>query len=555
MTKTHVSLLVVALCLTGVVSMSATDSNVLTNPQVSRVAPVDLPSLSERIATQPQDSPFGYHQASPVQYPKLQQLLLNEKLLGFTDKSAQQWFAPATIANVVTDWLGVGVGFYGYQVPDAPTDGQIAIGDSPCQVVQWVNVQFAVFDCNGVSLTYNGQHFSNGNILWPSGPCAATNSGDIVVQFDKIAHRWVMYQPRFTAPYYDCFAVSKTGDFMGGWWTYAFPTYDNANDFPDYPKVGVWPDGYYVSHNSFFQLQNYNGAMPCAYGRVAMLNGQPANGVCFLDNSNGTLFDDSMLPSDLDSGNNLPPAGAPNLFFGSIDNFAQDSNVYYYKFHFDPVNPANSTFSCINGTCKIPVTVYQNAAANAAQPGGAVINTLSDRLMNRAAYRVLPGLPVSNNLTPGNTVQNWLMSHAVNSNGHAAVRWYEFRAPSGSTTPTVYQQGTYDPDSTNRFMSSLAMDKKGNIAMSYTVSSTTVNPTIAFTGRNPGTGLGQMGAEQVLVVGTGHQTDTANRWGDYYNMAVSPDGCTFATTGQYYINTGSFAWSTRNALLKFSGCQ
>ena len=559
MRNTCLSLLVVALCLTCVTSMSAAN-NVLSNPQVSKANFATVPSLRNLIENQPQNlmPVFGYHTASPVQYPKPQQRLANQKLGAFHDAAAKDAYPSANIPTKLNDWLGVGIGFFGYSVPDAPTDGQISIGDS--QIVQWVNVQFAVFDLNGNNLLFNGQHFVNGNVLFTGLPhCGATNSGDIIVQFDKMAHRWVMYQPRFSAPYYDCFAVSQSSDFLGGWNLFEFPTYNSATDFPDYPKVGVWTDGYYVSHNDFRNLGPYVGAMPCAYDRTKMLAGDAsAQGVCFLDDSNGTLFDDSMLPADIDSPNNLPPGGEPNIFVGSVDNFSSDSNIYYYHFHFVPSNPSASTFDCVNGACKIAVNTYSNAAGTAPEPNGSVIDTLSDRLMYRFAYRVLPGLPSPNNRVPGNTLQSWLVSHAVNNGGHAAVRWYEFRAPSGSTTPTVYQQGTYDPnDGTHRFMSSLAMDKKGNIAMSYTVTSSAANgvhPTIAYTGRGPNDPQGTMGAETILIPGTGDQTDTSNRWGDYYNMALSPDGCTFVTTGEYYQSTASFHWSTRNATFKFDNC-
>ena len=259
----------------------------------------------------------------------------------------------------------------------------------------------------------------------------------------------------------------------------------------------------------------------------------------------------------LDSPNNLPPSSTPNTFVGSIDNFASDSNVYYYHFKFDPNNPANSTFDCVNGACKIAVTTYSNAPGAAPEPGGNVIQTLSDRLMNRFAYRVLPGLPSPNNQVPSSTTQQWLVSHAVNNGGHAAVRWYEFRAPSGSVTPTVFQQGTYDlQDGQHRFMSSLASDKKGNIAMSYTVTGSAAPnyPTIGFTGRAIGDPAGTMGAETIAIAGTGSQTDTSNRWGDYYNMAISNDGCNFVTMGEYYTTNSSFNWSTRNVMLKFANC-
>ncbi len=554
MRKMSVTLLVAALCLTCSVAMSAENPNVLTNPQVSKTIFGVTPPIRDLVKNLPQTEKFGYHVAPAVQHPKMQQLLWNAKhtnYAAFKDAAAQNSIQPATIPVDELDWLGVGIGFFGYSVPDAPTDGNLSIGDT--QIVQWVNTQFAVFDLNGNNILFNGQPYVNGNVFWTTGPCSATNSGDIIAQWDKAAHRWVMYQPRFSAPYYDCFAISQTADATGAYYTYQFPTYNSSTDFPDYPKVGVWPNGYYVAHNDFYELQSYSGAMPCAYDRVKMLAGDPgAQGVCFLDNSNGTYFDDSMVPADNDDAS-AAPNGIDPIFVGSIDNYSSDSNIYYYHFHFDPVTPANSTFDCVNGACKIAVATYQNAASSATEPGGSQIDTLSDRLMYRLAYRILPATSPQKSVRDNRT-QDWLISHAVNNGGVTSVRWYEFHAPIYDTTPVMYQQGTYSPDGTSRFMSSLARDRMGNIAMSYTVTSSSVYPTIAFTGRGVGDPLGTMGAETILVPGIGSQTGTSNRWGDYYNMGLSNDGCTFVTTGEYYQSTASFHWSTRVGKLKFANC-
>ncbi len=458
----------------------------------------------------------------------------------FTDPALQNVPGSPSIPVIVLDFLGIGTGFFGYQVSANNPDANLAAGDN--QVVQWVNAQFAVFDLDGNNLLFNGNHYVNGNVLFSGLPhCGATNSGSPIVQWDKIAHRWVMYQPRQTSPYYDCFAISQTADATGAYYTYEFPTLNNDTDYPDYPKVGVWPNGYYVSHNSFLMQLNYNGAMPCAYDRVKMLAGDPsAQGVCFLDNSNGTLFDNSMLPADLDSPN-APPDGIDPIFMGSIDNFPSDSNVYYYPFHFDPVNPANSTFSCVNGACKIAVIQYQPAPSTAAEPGGGTIDTLSDRLMYRLAYRRF-----------GDDHQTWLVSHAVNANGNIGIRWYEFRSPINTTTPTVFQQGTYAPDSTARFMSSLAMDKDGNIAMGYSSTSSSQFPSIGITGRSSADPLGTMGAETIVIQGTGEQTDSP--WGSYTSMALGGDECTFWYSNEYYTVTSASNWSTRIASADFPNC-
>lgn len=558
MRKVSISLLAAVICLTCAVSMSAQSDNVLRNPQVSKAAFAITPPLRDLVKNQPTDLQFGYHQAPAVQRPKAALLAKLAKNQGsFKDAAAQTENLPAdTIPVDELDWLGVGIGFYGYSVPDAPTDANLSIGDT--QIIQWVNVSFAIFDLNGNVIPLNGQNYTSGNVLFAGLPhCGSSNSGDIIAQWDKIAHRWVMMQPRFSAPYYDCFAISQTSDATGAWYTYEFATYNNTTDFPDYPKLGIWPNGYYLHHNDFFQLESYSGSMPCAYDRVKMLAGDPtALGVCFLDNSNGTLFDDSMVPADVDDAN-APPNGIDPIYVGSIDNGTNgiDSNVYYYPFHFVPSNPSTSTFSCVNGACKIPVTQYQIQPNAVAEPGsGNVIDTLGDRLMYRFAYRILPS-PTPQKTVKDNRMQDWLISHAVvGSNGATAVRWYEFRSPISTTTPTAYQQGTYNPDTTNRFMSSLARDKMGNIAMSYTVSSASVYPNVAFTGRAPSDPLGTMGTETVLNYGTGSQTDTSNRWGDYYNMGLSTDGCTFVTNGEYYTSSTSFHWSTRVAKLIFQNC-
>ncbi len=555
MRTTLIWLLTGVFWMTCAISMSAQSDHVLRNPQVSKAEFAITPPLRDLVRNQPTGLQFGYHQAPPVRHPKaalLRQFSKNTKYAAVEDSVAQTASLPASIPVDLLDWLGIGIGFFGYSIPDAPSSANLSIGDN--QIVQWVNVQFAVFDLNGNNLLFNGNHYVDGNVLFsPLKYCGSDNSGDMAAQWDKIAHRWVMYQPRLTAPYYDCFAISQTADATGAYYVYGFPTYNNSTDFPDYPKLGVWPNGYYVAHNDYPNLQSYGGAMPCAYDRVKMLAGnQNAAGVCFLDNSDGTLFDDSMLPADVDSPS-APPNGIDPIFVGSIDNFSSDSNIYYYHFHYDPVNPSNSTFDCTNGACKIAVATYTPAADTAPEPGGNVIDTNSDRLMYRFAYRILPS-PTPQRTIRDNRTQDWLVSHAVNNGGASAVRWYEFRAPIYDTTPTVYQQGTYAPDATNRFISSLAKDRLGNIAMSYTVSSSSQYPTIAFTGRAPGDPLGTMGAETILVPGVGSQTDTSNVWGDYYDMAIANDGCTFVTTGQYYTSTASFYWSTRVAKLKFSDC-
>jgi len=174
-----------------------------------------------------------------------------------------------------------------------------------------------------------------------------------IAQWDKAAHRWLMAQNVFSAPYMTCVAVSATPDATGTFFRYAFP---QSNGFPDYPKWGIWTDAYY-QHNNVFGGPNGFGSEPCAYERASMLKGNPkAKQICFFA---PTFFDDSMLPADIDSAGTLPPAGQPELFLGSIDNTPPTSNVIYaYLFHVDFAQPSRSTFSGFRGTMPIRVPTF-----------------------------------------------------------------------------------------------------------------------------------------------------------------------------------------------------
>jgi len=144
--------------------------------------------------------------------------------------------------------------------------------------------------------------------------------------------------------------------------------------------------------------------------------------------------------------------------------------------------------------------------------------------------------------------------------GVAGVRWYEIRNPQD---PVIYQQGTYAPgDGVHRWMGSVAQDKFGNLAAGYSVvNGTTVKPGIRYAGRLAGDPLGQLSqGEAVLQNGTGVQTTTNSRWGDYTSMSVDPrDDCTFYYMNEYYQVDGTPAdtrpWQTRIGAFKFPGCR
>jgi len=283
-----------------------------------------------------------------------------------------------------------------------------------------------------------------------------------------------------------------------------------------------------------FRQNSFIGAKVCALSRDSMLAGQAATMQCFDVADQGVL-----LPADLD-GMTPPTSGAPN----PVLNFDFDgTHLNLWKFHVDWANAANSTFI---KAPQITVSPFAPACDNCiAQPvGGVTLQSLGDRLMYRLAYRQFAD--------HGSLVVNHTVS-VSGVTGPTGIRWYELRGL--DTTPVVFQQGTYAPNNSFRWIGSVAMDKAGNMLLGYSVSSKTLKPSLAFSGRLSTDPLNSMSAEEIVLRGTGVQTDP-DRWGDYASVTVDPaDDCTFYFATQYLKTKGSFNWQTRIAKFKFPSCQ
>jgi hypothetical protein len=458
--------------------------------------------------------------------PRQKPLLLThpgQPVTGSPDTAVQTSFGPLVATTPGLSFAGVGNGDYGFAPDAAPPDTNGAVGAT--QFVQWVNESFAVFDKATGAKVYGP---AAGNTLWSGfgGGCQTNNDGDPIVQYDKAAQRWIFTQFSVsTTPYLQCVAVSTTSDATGSYNRYSF----QYSNFPDYPKLGVWPDAYYITFN-MFQGNFFAGSALCAYDRAAMKAGRAATQQCF---QLGSSFG-GVLPSDLD-GTTPPPAGSPNFLL----NFGTNT-LNLWKFHVDWTTPANTW---LTGPTSIPVASFSEACGGAAcipQSGTAEqLDSLADRLMYRLAYRNF------------GDHEALVVNHSVGR--PSGVRWYELRNPNG--VPSVYQQSTFAPDSNYRWMGSIAMDKAGDIALGYSVSSSQIHPAIRFTGRVPTDPLNTMQAESTIINGAGSQLKNLNRWGDYSSMSVDPvDDCTFWYTNEYLKANGTFNWSTWIASFKFPNC-
>lgn len=448
-----------------------------------------------------------------------------------------------------------------------PPDTQGDIGYDPATgkkyYVQWVNLAYQIWDVTDpASPVSKLPSPANGNTLWNGfgGACETSNDGDPITLFDPMAGRWMMSQfalPNYpNGPFYQCTAISTSGNPAGTWYRYMFMVH--ATKMNDYPKLGVWPDAYYMTDNQF--TSGWAGAGVFAFDRARMLAGLPATFIYF-DLASVNINLGGMLPADLD-GNNLPPAGTPGIFI-EVDDSANlgdpTDTLRLWYFHADFTTPANSTFGTTTGgdanlaNFILPVANFDylpcviSGMPNCIPQQGTSqrLDSLGDRMMYRLVYRNF------------GAYQSLYASHTVKADGvdRAGVRWYELR-DSGSGW-AINQQSTYAPaDGLYRWMSSIAADKDGNIAMGYSVSSSGMYPAIRYAGRlaaDPANTLAQ--GETTLFAGTGAQLSTYARWGDYSMLGVDPqDDCTFWYTNEYIGVTSNASWRTRIGSFKFPSC-
>lgn len=410
------------------------------------------------------------------------------------------------------------------------------VGDiGPNHYVQMVNTSIIVFNRSGGLLA--GPVAINSLWAGAGGLCEANNDGDPIVLYDQLADRWLVSRFATPNPYAECIAISQTPDPTSTYYLYEFPI---AN-FPDYPKLGIWPDAYYMST----QRGGFNNNDVFAFDRAKMLVGAPAQAVTFFVSP--TVF---LLPADLE-GPTPPPVGTPN-FFATFANAqtpggSSPATIEVYGFSVDWVNPASSTFTKVAG---VPIADFgylvcpANPGACIPQPApGETLDSLSELAMYRTVYRNFGG--------HATLLGNFTVDVGAN---RAGIRFWELRNEGSGWV--LHQEGTFAPGAEHRWTGSIAMDQSGNIALGYSVSSATLFPAIRYTVHEIGDPLGTMRTEVTLFAGGGVQQNGGNRWGDYSSLNVDPvDDCTFWYTNSYYPETtGDVDWDTRIGFFKVAGC-
>ncbi|MEW5939869.1 MAG: hypothetical protein AB1750_09430 [Chloroflexota bacterium] len=515
-------------------------------------------------------------------------------------------------------WQGVNQGGnrtlfgFGFLPPD--TNGDTS-GDAWWYgyYVQTINTTFAVWDYGLVNVyggwpkTVLGPIPINSLFYGFGGPCEYTNDGDPIVLYDEQADVWMISQfalPSFPyGPFYQCIAVSWSGDPTGGWYLYEFEMPllwvddDDESSTPqvlgykmnDYPKFGIWQDSYIMTVNQFNEGSlGWGGAGIAAFNRWDLLAGGPVSWVYFdpFGDSNCSMetyytvetnplcFLGGMLPADND---------------GAWANWGGYNTGYVMMFDDDAWSTPSYTLAdqlelwavdvdwiatyLLYWLANFPVAAFDSNMCGYSrncidQPNTTQgLDAIADRLMARLEFR-----PIDRDPYGGPTYEAMVTNHTIDVGGdRAGVRWYELRRDYDWINFLwgpwyLYQQGTIAPtDGNSRWMGSAAIDSVGNIAVGYSVSGANLAPQIRYSARQVNDPLGAMRDEKSIsntAIATGSQTSSSARWGDYSAMNVAPvnpmtwgpEACMFTYTNEYYRGVTPAEFYTLIGEFAFDNC-
>jgi hypothetical protein len=474
-----------------------------------------------------------------------------------------------SMAQTVTSFEGIDASQLAN--PEYDVDPNGAVGTR--QFMQYVNLSYQAFDKVTFAPVWSAPQPVSAPFTQNGMTICESISGDGMIIFDRLASRWVIAGHTGTENNYQyCVAISNTDDLSSptlAWYTYdiALNSFLGKNAqgnvyFPDWPKISTWLDAYYVAIDLNDINQNYRevGVVACALDRTNMLiHGTPNTPQCFNVNSplsNGIYLAHSLIPADVD-GTTAPPTGRDEYMVSiqnpPIDGVTTTSSTFnLWDFHLNWSNPSLTTFTqtavsvapytpgCYDVHSPVQTVCVPEPSTNTTKES---IDSVGDRFMPRFTYRNF------------GSYESFLFSTDVQvaSNQQTGIHWWEMRGPG---TPTVYQDGTVNPDTTNyRFIPSIAEDSTGNAAVGYSISSKSTHPSMNaswFSLTNPTPPV-----EFTLYDGTADQENTWH-WGSYDSMTVDPvDGCTFWYINEYFpVNqTGtSINWHTRVSNFQLPGC-
>jgi hypothetical protein len=446
--------------------------------------------------------------------------------LRFTPLVQQTLETPSLPAPLLSGFKGLVGG-----IPN--TDANGAVGKDA--YLEMINDRFAFFSKAGAPLP--DQRRAIRKWVEDKDICGKRDAYDPIVLYDNLNSgdpRWVLTRLlRDNPSSYVCIAISMSDkpSTRFAYYAYFFP-----GRLLDYPKFGVWWDGYYASFN--FKDGDQARALVCVFDRAQLRKAspnesQPVDNLC-VEVPAGHA---SLLPSDFE-GTLAPPAGSPALFLDS-----RDDHLFLWKFH---VDWKNLRASSLTGPLEIPVDPFVPACIVNCIPQPNPwprLRGIGDRLMYRLAYR---NFGDHESLVTNQSVS---VEGAQGGGPRTGIRWYELHDP--SRVPKIFQQGTFAPGRESRWMGSAAMDRQGNLGLAYSISSPTLSPGIRFAYRLRTDPPGVLSREMPVLQGKNQQT---TMWGDYSSLRVDPtDDCTFWFQGAYMATDGVEV-STYVAHIRLPGC-
>ncbi len=412
------------------------------------------------------------------------------------------------------------VNFEGQTSPYYPPDCNGVVG--PAHFMQTINCIYSIYDKTGATVAGP----TNMNQLFGTVPGSNNNDGDPIILYDEQADRWVATEFSISGnPNYVMIAVSTTNDPTGTWHQYSFV----VSSMPDYPKFSVWRDGYYMGDN------NSSGNDTYVFQRDQMLIGGTAQMVGFNNLYRPSSVDGFMCVPPIDNDGTFAPLNTPGLYIAFNDDAfgGGTDQLWIYELAVNWATPASSTFNRTQQLDVIPFDCnFGNNWNNITQPGTSQkVDAIPQVIMNVPQYRNF------------GTYQSIVCCHTVDvdATNHAGIRWYELRKTTGNWS--IRQTGTYAPDIHNRWMGSIMLNSYNQIALGYSISSSTEYPGIRFCGQSSsayaiGNGIMDI-PEDTIQVGANSQTGY-NRWGDYSQLSVDPtDNKTFWFTTEYIGSGGS----------------
>jgi len=330
--------------------------------------------------------------------------------------------------------------------------------------------------------------------------------------------------------------------------------------FPDYLRFGTWSDGFYVSWDLEDISQNYNivGFEVCQLDKADIIAGLSSNSpkcytyipsyVVGTSGTDKTLIH-TLLPADFEGENAIPSTTAGEYFLALVNPSNTGTND---QCTVSPCTSNRLAFWKWSGFTKGAAPLYLSLSGHAFTPGcydpaapyntycipepyGRTIDGLGDRLSYRLAYRYIPGTPSEEYMAVTHTV----LENATTR--RTGIRYYKIQAGS---LPKMILAGDVQDKTNNYFLSmpSVAMDKTGNLGITYTTTGSVSHGSLSNYDPSPYfvtvDTTGTQGTPVAILSNSGSsgQDETDQYWGEYVSVSSDPDDDTTFWGVDEYMN-------------------